>query len=233
MDSRTGCQAFHRNILGERARIDLAHELTLWGTGTSRTMRAHWMLLELGLQYESKPMGARTGETQTDEFRLLNPRHKIPVLRHGQFILTESAAIIQYLSETFANPARMFVPGDARDRARLNEWCYFVISELDAGSLYIVRRHESLKNTYGEAPVAVDAAKNYFIHNLEAMASRVGGTNEYLFDDRLSAADILLMTCLDWAVSAGIALSEIFVSYRQRVGKRPAYRAALERNFAQ
>ena len=79
----------------------MTNNLTLWGVGTSRTMRPHWMLLELGLEYEFHAIGSRTGETKTDEFMLLNPRHKIPVLRHGSFVLTESAAIIQYLSETY------------------------------------------------------------------------------------------------------------------------------------
>jgi glutathione S-transferase len=137
----------------------MAHDLTLWGAGTARTMRAHWMLLELGLEYEFHPLHARTGETQTDEFKRLNPRHKIPVLRHGSFVLTESAAIIQYLSETFTNSA-------------------------------------------------------------------------YLFGDRLSTADILLMTCLDWAASIEIPLSETVSHYRLRLGQRTAYRAALKRNFA-
>ena len=40
----------------------------------------------------------------------LNPRHKIPVLQHGSFVLTESAAIIQYLSETFTDPGLMAAP---------------------------------------------------------------------------------------------------------------------------
>jgi hypothetical protein len=78
----------------------MAHELILFGVGTSRTMRAHWMLLELGLQYESRPIQSRSSETLTDEFKKLNPRHKIPVLQHKTFVLTESAAIVQYLSET-------------------------------------------------------------------------------------------------------------------------------------
>ncbi len=129
----------------------MAHDLTLWGTGTGRTMRAHWMLLELGLEYEFHPIQARSGETHTEEFKRLNPRHKIPVLRHGQFVLTESAAIIQYLSETFADSKELYVPKDATSRATLNEWCYFIVSELDAGSLYVVRRHEGLKHVYGEA----------------------------------------------------------------------------------
>ncbi len=211
----------------------MAHELTLWGAGTSRTMRAHWMLLELGLEYEFHPFRARTGETQTDDFKRLNPRHKLPVLRHGSFVLTESAAIIQYLSETFTNSEDLYVPGDARSRATLNEWCYFILSELDAASLYVMRRHEGLKHVYGEAPVAVESAKKYFLHNLEAMASRVESGGSHLFGDRLSIADILLVTCLDWAASIGLPLSNTFSHYRQRLAQRPAHRAALERNFAQ
>jgi len=91
----------------------MAHDLTVWGVGTPRTMRVHWMLLELGLDYECHPIQSRTGETLTDEFRRLNPRHKIPVLRHGVFVLTESAAILQYLGETFANSQEVYVPSEA------------------------------------------------------------------------------------------------------------------------
>jgi glutathione S-transferase len=211
----------------------MAHDLTVWGVGTSRTMRAHWMLLELGLEYECHPIQSRTGETLTDEFKRLNPRHKIPVLRHGSFVLTESAAIIQYLSETFPNSPEVYVPSDAVSRAKLNEWCYFIMSELDAGSLYVVRRHDGLKQIYGEAPTAVESAKSYFLHNVEAMAARIGGDNTYLFGAQLSVADILLMTCLDWALSCGISLPEPVSHYRQRVALRPAYQAALKKNFPQ
>src|SRR5262245_29647448 len=207
-------------------------DVTMWGVGTSRTMRVHWMLLELGLEYEWHPIQSRTGETLTDEFRRLNPRHQIPVLRHGSLVLTESAAIIQYLSETFPQPTEVYVPGDPTGRAKLNEWCYFIMSELDAGSLYVVRRHDGLKQIYGEAPTAVESAKSYFLHNIEAMAARIGGDNNYLLGDRLSVADILLITCLDWAVSCGLSLPETVSHYQQRVALRPAYQAALKKNYA-
>jgi glutathione S-transferase len=209
----------------------MAHDLTVWGVGTPRTMRVHWMLLELGLDYECHPVQSRTGETLTDEFRRLNPRHKIPVLRHGAFVLTESAAILQYLGETFAPAPDVYVPSDAVSRARLHEWCYFIMSELDAGSLYVVRRHDGLQQIYGAAPAAVDSAKSYFLHNVEAMAARVGRDNPYLLGDRLSVADILLVTCLDWAVACGISLPETVAHYRQRVALRPAYQAAFKKNY--
>jgi glutathione S-transferase len=209
------------------------NDLVLWGVGTSRTMRAHWALLELGLEYKCHPIGSRTGETQNEEFMRLNPRHKIPVLRHGSFVLTESAAIVQYLSETFASGELMYSPTDVRSRAQLNEWCYFVISELDAASLYVVRRHDGLKHIYGDAPAAVESGRQYFLHNIEAMTSRIAGGNEYLVGDRLSAADILLVTCLDWAASSGLRLPAAALQYQKRLAQRPAYRAARARNFGE
>jgi len=209
----------------------MAHDLTLWGIGTSRTLRPHWMLLELGLKYEFHAIGSRTGETRTDEFMQLNPRHKIPVLQHGSFILTESVAIIQYLSETFGNPELMGTSGDPESRAILNEWCYFIATELDAGSLYVMRRHAGLEHIYGAAPMAVEAARSYFIENAEAMAPRIASSGRYLMGDQFSIADILLMTCLDWAVTSRIPLSTSLHEYRSRVAGRPAYRKALERNF--
>jgi glutathione S-transferase len=206
-------------------------DLTLWGVGTSRTMRAHWMLNELGLDYESRPIQSRSGETLAEEFRRLNPRHKIPVLQHGLFVLSESAAIIQYLGETFPRPEIVYVPVDPLGRAAMNEWCYFIMTELDAASLYVVRRHEGLAHIHGEAPMAVASAKTYFSHNLEAMESRIASA-PYLFGERLSPADILLMTCLDWALSTGIVLPATLIEYRNRIVSRPAYKAALEKNFA-
>lgn len=187
-------------------------------------------MLELGLDYESRPIQPRSGETLTEQFRQLNPRHKIPVLQHSSFVLTESAAIVQYLSETFPDPTRLYVPKNEQARASLNEWSYFIMTELDAGSLYVVRRHEGLASIYGKAPSAVDSAKAYFLHNLEAMTPRIAKTR-YLFGELLSTADILLTTCLDWAPAAGIALPQEAVDYRQMVAQRPAYREALKRNF--
>ena len=115
--------------------------LILWGAGTSRTLRPHWALHELGLAYECRPIGPRTGETQTPEFTALTARQKIPLLQDNGFVITESAAIIAYLSDAYGQKHNRLVPDDPRERAGCLEWCFFVISELDATSLYVMRRH--------------------------------------------------------------------------------------------
>jgi len=202
--------------------------LTLWGMGTVRQLRPHWMLAELGLEYEYFPVHPRSGETMKPEFLKINPRHKVPVLRHGAMVITESAAIIQYLSEAFLAPAGMHVPQEAAQRAKLNEWCYFVVSELDATSLYVVRRHQGLKHIYGEAPQAVEEAKRYFSEQLGAIDDRIGAT---LLPQGFSVADILLVTCLNWAVSEKIELPARAGAYREALTRRPAYKAACAKAY--
>ena len=96
-------------------------KLVLWGAGTMRTHRTLWLAEELGLDYEHRPIGPRTGETKTDEFLAINPRHKVPAMVHGDICLTESAAIMTYMTETFPVPDHVYVPDDALGRARLLE----------------------------------------------------------------------------------------------------------------
>ena len=205
--------------------------IVLWGVGTMRTHRPIWLARELGIDYRIEPIQPRTGETLRPEFLRLNPRHKVPVLCHGDLVLTESAAILTYLTETFEVPDDFYVPGDAASRARLHEWCFFIMSELDANSLYTMRRHGDLGELYGDSPVAVSAARNYFLHQLETMEERIRGAGAYLMGERFSVADILFMSCLDWAHWYEIPLPDYLMAWRQTIAARPAYLAARADNY--
>jgi glutathione S-transferase len=136
----------------------VSNQRILWGVGTSRTIRPHWALHELGLAFELRPILPRTGETQTPEFTALSARQKVPLLQDDGLVLTESAAITTYLSDAYGLDHNRLLPIDMRERARCLEWCFFVISELDATSLYVIRRHGDLSHIYGEAPIANEAA---------------------------------------------------------------------------
>ena len=206
-------------------------KLVLWGAGTMRTHRTLWLAEELGLDYEHRPIGPRTGETKTDEFLAINPRHKVPAMVHGDVCLTESAAIMTYMTETFPVPDRFYVPGDALGRARLLEWCFFAMSELDANAIYNIRRHGDLVHEYGASPIAVRAAIEYFDHQLERMKERIVEAGEFLMGEKISIADILFMSCLDAAQRYELALPEFLRDYRIRMRSRPAYAETYPRNY--
>lgn len=204
--------------------------LTLWGVTTTRTIRAHWALHELGLPYRCAPILPRSGQTKTERYTAVNPRQKIPALVDGDFTITESAAIISYLSATYGTQSDALVSTDARPRARYDEWASFILMELDATSMYVVRRHHGLPGIYGEAPVAVDAAFAYFQRQIAAGAQSLDDGRDWLMGDRLTGVDMLLTTCLTWASRLGQPLPDAMTRLRDRATARPAYQAAAAAN---
>jgi glutathione S-transferase len=188
------------------------------------------MLHELDLAYERRPIGSRTGETRTPEYIRLNPSQKIPVLQDGDFVLSESAAIVNYLAQTYGAARNLSLPANTRDRARYDQWCFFIMMELDANTLYIIRRHEGLKELYGEAPNAVKTARDCFRQQAQAAAQRLVSTGPFVLGERFSGADILLTTCLGLAVSNQIELPDALDEYLKRCTAREAYQLAEAAN---
>lgn len=202
----------------------------LWGAGTPRTIRAHWMLHELGLNYEKHPIGPRTGETQTPEFTRLNPRQKVPVLQDGDLILAESAAIVIYLAETYGSSKGLALPVSVPERAAFYEWCFFVMTELDAHTLYIMRKHIDLKEIYGEAPTAVQAAREGFEKQVRVAEQRLASGGPFILGKAFGGADILLTTCLTSANNRKVPLGDVLREYMHRTTSREAYRLAYTAN---
>lgn len=205
--------------------------ITIWGGATSRTLRAHWMIHELGVDYTPELIGSRTGATQTEAFRALNPKEKIPVLVDDDLVLTESVAIVTYLGDTYGVDSGLVPKPYTVARAHYYEWTSFIQMELDAHTLYVMRKHLDLAELYGEAPAAIETAIAGFNKQV-AVAERRLTEQSYLLGDSFTAADLVLMTCLDWAEIYGIKLAETFQPYRDRIHQRPAFQSARKLNFS-
>lgn len=206
-----------------------SHTITLWGSGTSRTLRPVWVAEELGISYELKTIGPRTGETQTPQFTSLNPKQKIPLLVDGAMRLSESLAICRYLINTYPADA-IYAPTTPEDRAREDEWCCYMYGELDETSLYVMRRHGDLGHIYGAAPEVVASAAAYAAKHLDITAGLLG-QQEFVLERGFGLADILLMSCLNWAVAYGLDLPDVLQDYSKRIARREAYRRAVSANF--
>ncbi|MGL4263121.1 MAG: glutathione S-transferase family protein [Afipia sp.] len=210
----------------------IAPNLTLWGVGTSRTVRPHWALAELGLKYETYAIGPRTGETKTAEYTKLNPRQKIPLLQDGDFSIGESAAIVAYLSRTYGSPGKTLIPDDKQAYAKWLEWCFFIVTELDSTSLYVMRRHSAnaLGPIYGVAPDVVAKAGEYFREQLRHVEVALGDGRTFLMGEQFTSADILLTTCLEWAIAYGVGICDNAHPYLERIQKRAGYQRGNDAN---
>ena len=200
--------------------------ITLWGAGTSRVLRVIWMLEELGLTYLHKKIGSRTGETLTDEYTRINPRQKIPALQDGHLILAESAAIITYLAEKYGKQTTLLPLPGTDAWANYLQWCFFIMTELDAHTLYILRRHRGLSHLYGEAPTAITAAIEYFGKQVQVASAAIERNGPYLLGEHFTGADILLTTCLDWATLYEVPIPASSQGYLERVHERFTFQRA-------
>ena len=88
-----------------------------YGSGSPWAWRAQLALEHKALPYERKVLSFSAGDTRKPEFVALNPRHRVPVLVDGDFVLYESNAIVEYVDEAYPGRGAPLFPGDARQRA--------------------------------------------------------------------------------------------------------------------
>jgi glutathione S-transferase len=105
------------------------------------------------------------------------------------------------------------------------------MTELDATALYVLRRHGDLSEIYGEAPKALDSAREYFRRQASVVEAELRDGRTFLLGETFGVADVLLATTLVWAVFYAETLSETLEAYRVRTTSRESYGQAFQANF--
>jgi glutathione S-transferase len=76
-----------------------------------------WLALEhKGAAYGRKTLSFDAGDLKTPEFGKLNPRRRVPVLVDDDFVLYESAAVVEYIEDRWPDGPALFAR-DTRKRA--------------------------------------------------------------------------------------------------------------------
>lgn len=98
----------------------MSQSLTLYSYWrSSASYRVRLALAIKGLEHELRPVHLvkNGGEQHADAYRKLNPQALVPTLVHGDLVLSQSLAIIEYLDETF--PVAPLLPPSSAQRARV------------------------------------------------------------------------------------------------------------------
>jgi len=153
------------------------------------------------------------------DFYRINPLGMVPTLRtDGGEVLTENAAILQYVATCF--PQANLAPAGGIERARLQQWLSFIGTEL----------HKAVFIPLLQAKAPADA-KSYARGLAEA---RFGILDKHLMDrefllDTFSVADAYLFTVLNWSRAANVDLTPwpAILAYVKRLKARPSVAKAL------
>src|SRR5437763_1697519 len=109
--------------------LKMARELVFYTNPMSRGRIVRWMLEELGEPYRTEVLGFGP-PMKSKAYLAVNPMGKVPALKHGDWTVTEAAAICAYLADAFPD-AELAPPADDRRRAPYYRWMFFAAGPLE------------------------------------------------------------------------------------------------------
>jgi glutathione S-transferase len=198
----------------------MADELILYTNPMSRGRIARWMLEEVGQPYRTEVLDyASTMKGQA--YLAINPMGKVPALRHGDAVVTETAAICAYLADAFPQAGLAPPPGH-RSRAPYYRWLFFAAGPVEAASSnkalgVVVPAERERMMGYGNIALV--------LKTLEDAVSQ----GHYLAGDSFTAADLYVGSQIGFGMMFGmIEKRPAFEQYWQRLSSRPACIRARE-----
>lgn len=183
------------------------------------------VLYEAGAEARFTQVDGKAKRTlEGSDYWQINPMGQVPALRTpAGWVLTENAAVLQYLAETF--PAAGLLPAEADGRARVRQWLGFIGTELHKAvfvPLLDARASADVK-AYAMAKAAL---------RLDTLEAHLRGHDH--LEGRYGIADIYLAVVLNWAPYAGVNLDAwpAVQAFHRRVNQREAMARALREEFA-
>jgi glutathione S-transferase len=183
-------------------------------------------LYEAGHEANYLEVDPKTKVVQNDgsDFRAVNPLGLVPTLRTDDgLVLTENAAILQYVADRF--PAAGLGTSPGMDRSRLHQWLCFIGTELHKG-LFVPLLDKK----------APPEAKTYTLEKslsrLDYLENHLKG-REFLLD-HFSVADAYLVTVINWTMATPpveLAKWPAVKAYYERLRARPSIAKAIAEEF--
>jgi glutathione S-transferase len=193
-------------------------KLTLYHASPSRSSVTLWLLEELGQPYDIHRLDLTKGENLQPAYLAVNPMGKVPAVRHGDVVVTESAAIATYLADEFP-AAKLNVPiGDPR-RGLYLKWLFFGPSCIEPAVIdrAAPRKEEARRGMLGYGD---------FDTTMNTVAAAVE-KGPWLLGEQFTAADVIVGAGIRWGMMFKmIPERPEFLAYAGRIAARPAAQRA-------
>lgn len=214
--------------------------ITLHHLEYSQSFRILWLLEELGVDYELKSYD-RDKDTYLapPDYKALSPLAAAPVIEHGDLVLAESSAIIDYVLDLHPSDALRPPPG-APNRARHLFWFHAA-----QGSMMPIMLVDSVFRIIGGrapffakpilSPVFKQTTAAFLkprMNALLAVAEQDLASAPWFGGEDLTAADIALCYSMEAASARGY-ITDAHRNCRawlQRMRDRPSFQAAKARD---
>ena len=191
--------------------------ITLYHAPRSRASRFIFLLEELGAPYELKEVSIRRGDgSGALDPANPHPHGKVPLIKDGDTIVYESAAIALYLTDRFPQNGVGPQIGEPARGAYLT-WLAYYAGVMEPAWMSAFMKWEVPRGTAGW--VKTDEVMEL----VNATLSK----SPYILGEAFSAADILIGTTFKLFMGSPLlAKTDLLEAYVKRVTSRPAYARA-------
>ena len=183
-------------------------------------------LYEAGAEARYLEVDPKTKVVQNDgsDFYQVNPLGLVPTLRTDDgLVLTENAAILQYVADRF--PQAGISTGPGMERSRLHQWLCFIGTELHKGLFVPVLDKKA-------SPEVKAYILGKGLSRLDYLEKYLEG-REFLLD-HFSVADAYLVTVINWTMATPpieLAKWPVVKDYYERLRARPSIARAVAEEF--
>jgi len=161
----------------------------------------------LGLQLDEQIVDFSKGEHKTPAFLAINPNGALPALVDGDFALSESRAIMQYLASK--KPEAKLLGTGEQERADITRWQFWDASHWSP-ALAAIAFERMLKGMMGLGapdPAKIDENLRSFRRFGAVLEGRLEG-RDYVVGKALTLADLTLASSLMYAKQAEVPVAE-------------------------
>ena len=192
----------------------------------TRSNRAKWALLELGVDYTSRIVNLMEGEHHSAQYKAVHPLEVVPAYRTGDYTLVESVAIVLQIIDEY--PEKGLAPAiGTPERAEYYQWSVFASSELDP-ALSDVMLHTMHLPDDQRVPEIANRGRERFDARAAMLSQALEG-RDYLLGSKFSGADIMIGYCCNWAAYTGLIENHpTLVKYYARLQQRPAFKKVFK-----
>jgi maleylacetoacetate isomerase len=198
-------------------------------SSASFRVRIALALKDIPTQYKFIHLLNDGGQQNSADFSKLNPMKHVPALVHGDFVLSESMAILKYLDHV--KPTPKLFPSDAKKEAKVLQVCEMINSGIQPlQNLKVLKHLETLGIDKDGQKAWVVKWATAGLTALDQVLEKTSGT--HCFGDEWSAADCLLVPQIFAVARFGITpdgfktLSKIY----SHLEKHPAVQKAHPMN---
>ena len=192
--------------------------------GLVRDLRVRWALEEVGRPYDTELLNARS--PRPEEYLARQPFDQVPAFTDGDLQLFETGAILLYLGEQ----DERLLPAQGQARWDAIAWLFAALNSVEPTFSRLVA-YDIFNKDADWAAGARESAVGMCKQKLKRVDDALAG-KEWLAG-RFSIADIAMVTVLNNIRHTDlVAQYPSLAAYHKRGTERPAYKRALEAQFA-